>query len=130
MNRLPLFLAFLCAACLPKSAPPPQSVSPRQVELARAKDPGVTDEQLERGRALFVHHCGDCHDHPDLSAQRLSKWPGILKDMIERSELDAARPGGGGDGGTPVASASNAASASADLTTFVMTAAEAAGARP
>lgn len=130
MNRLPLFLMLLCVACLPKGAPPPQSLSPRQVELARAKDPGVTDEQLEHGRALFVQHCGDCHDHPDLSAQRLSKWPGILKDMIGRSELDAAPSAGGGDGGTAEASASNAASASADLTTFVMTAAEAAGSRP
>ena len=98
------------AACFPKSAPPPKALSPRQLELAKAKGPDITDESLERGRVLFVDKCGACHDHPDLSAVRLSKWPGILKRMLENAELEKD------------------AVASGDVKAFVTTASEAAGA--
>jgi len=107
----PLALLAL-AACFPKSAPPPTAVAPKQLELAQAKSPDVTAEQLEHGRTLFVEHCGDCHDHPDLSAQKLSRWPDILTVMLEKADLDKDQQ------------------ASADVRTFVITAAEAAGSRP
>lgn len=111
MRFVPVALLVL-AACYPKAAPPPEALNPKQVELAKVKDANVTDAQLERGRQLFVDNCGNCHGHPDLSAQKLSRWPAVLEDMIARSDLDKD------------------ATASGDLGTFVMTAAEAAQAPP
>src|SRR5262245_11856812 len=109
LRLLPL-AALLLTGCFPKAAPPPTALNPRQVELAQAKNPAATPESLEHGRTLFVDKCGACHDHPDLSAVRLSRWPKILKAMLENAELDKD------------------AQASADVTGFVLTAAEAAGA--
>ena len=109
MKRL-LPFALLLAACFPKGAPPPGALSPKQVELAKVKDANVTDEQLEHGRTLFVSKCGECHDHPDLTLIKLSKWPGIMTDMVEKADLDKDAAG------------------KADVTVFVLTAAEAAGA--
>jgi hypothetical protein len=114
MNRtapqLILLLSF--SACFPKGAPPPGALVPKQVELAKAKDATTTEEQLENGRKLFVGKCGECHDHPDLTAVRLGKWPAIMKDMLEKAELEKD------------------AAASADVVSFVLTGAEAAGAKP
>lgn len=112
MRRFALAAAvLLLASCFPKGAPPPAALSPKQVELAKAKNPATTDESLEHGRTLFAEKCGACHDHPDLTAVRLSKLPATLEDMTERAELDKDP------------------TAKADLITFVMTAAEAAGAK-
>lgn len=114
MNRSALLFIVLLSfsACFPKGAPPPAALQPRQLELAKVKDANTTEEQLENGRKLFVGKCGECHDHPDLTAVRLSKWPAIMKDMLEKAELEKD------------------AAASADVTSFVVTAAEAAGAKP
>ncbi|MBL8952657.1 MAG: hypothetical protein JNK82_17895 [Myxococcaceae bacterium] len=108
----PLFLFLLGAACMPKAAPPPLALVPNQVELAKKKDANVTEEQLENGRKVFVGKCGECHDHPDLTSVRLSKWPAILKDMVEKGDFEKDTV------------------AVAELNTFVLTAAEAAGAQP
>lgn len=114
MNRTaPLVIVMLSfSACFPKGAPPPAALQPKQVELAKARDANTTEEQLESGRKLFVEKCGECHDHPDLTAVRLSKWPGILKEMLEKADLEKD------------------AAASANVTAFTLTAAEAAGAKP
>jgi hypothetical protein len=113
MHRLaPLAVVLLFTACFPKGAPPPAALAPRQLELAKVKDANLSEEQLEHGRKLFVDKCGACHDHPDLGAVRLSRWPAILKDMLEKAELEKD------------------AVATADASTFVLTAAEAAGAQP
>jgi len=106
----PLVMLLFIAGCFPKGAPPPAALQPKQLELAKAKSPDTTEEQLENGRKLFGGKCGECHDHPDLTAVRLSKWPAILKDMLEKAELEKD------------------AAATADVTSFVLTAAEAAGA--
>ncbi len=110
--RLASIVVLLLTGCFPKGAPPPAALQPKQIELAKAKDANTTEEQLEHGRTVFVGKCGECHDHPDLTAVRLSKWPAILKDMLEKAELEKD------------------AAASADVTSFVLTAAEAAGAKP
>jgi mono/diheme cytochrome c family protein len=112
MKRLlaAIALAVVATGCMPKAAPPPETVPANAVDIAKKKSPDVTAEQLENGRKLFVAHCGECHKHPDLAAQPLSKWPDIFEDMANNTPVDAGTPD------------------RADFKTFVLTAAEAAGA--
>lgn len=112
MKRLLAAFAFCFVAvgCMPKPAPPPESVSANAVELAQKKSPDVTAEQLENGRKLFVAHCGECHKHPDLASVSMKRWPDIFEDMANNTPVDAGTPD------------------RADFRNFVLTAAEAAGA--
>jgi hypothetical protein len=109
--RLLLLAPLLLAACFPKAAPPPPGLFPKQLELAQAKAADVTPESLEHGRLAFVDSCGQCHDHPDLSAYKLSKWPKTVDDMIGRAEIKDDE-------------------VKRDVRRFVLTAAEAANAPP
>ncbi|MBX7099880.1 MAG: hypothetical protein K1X89_19345 [Myxococcaceae bacterium] len=86
-RRLTLFACFVLLGCYPKSAPPPKALAPTQLQLAQVRSADISTEALERGRVSFVGKCGECHDHPDLSAVRMSKWPAILEEMDEKADL-------------------------------------------
>jgi hypothetical protein len=45
---------------------------------------------LERGRALFVHRCIECHTLPPLWKYSREDWPKIVNDMSHRASLNAA----------------------------------------
>lgn len=87
--------AILLAGCMyPKSAEPPASLTAAEVDKARAKDPAADAAAVGAGRDLFVAKCGECHDHPDVMAIEDARWPGILEEMGEKAEIDAAQRAG------------------------------------
>jgi hypothetical protein len=89
--RVALAVALLAgAACYPKSAPPPATVTEGGVAWASAKWPAVTEASLAAGRDTFVAECNACHDHPDLSAIPDDRWPAIVERMGKKADLDAA----------------------------------------
>ena len=88
-----LFAAVVVAGCMyPKSAEPPAALTPAELAKAREKYPDLTAESVSAGRDLFVAHCGECHDHPDVAAVPDAEWPGIAREMAEKAEL---KPGEG-----------------------------------
>lgn len=95
MNRLaPLTLAILsaviAAGCMyPRAASPPASLTPAELEAVKASFPEATDASLTAGRDLFVARCADCHDHPDVMSIPDDEWPGVMKSMGAKAELDA-----------------------------------------
>lgn len=84
---IPLLGAALVAGCYPKSAPAPGAMSPASVEWAAAKWPGETEASLKSGRELFLAHCNQCHDYPDLVANSEEDWPSDVKRMASKSDL-------------------------------------------
>ncbi len=76
------------AACYPASAPPPQP-SPAGVAWATSNWQGSTDAQIGAGRSLFVAHCNACHGYPDVDKVAEHDWPGIVKRMGHKADLDA-----------------------------------------
>jgi mono/diheme cytochrome c family protein len=102
---LALFTLAASGCFYPKSAPPPASVTAAYVDAAKRRDAAADEALLERGRSIFAESCGECHDHPDLSAIALKEWPSILEAMSDKADLDAAK--------------------AAELKTFVLAAAEA-----
>ncbi len=92
MRLFPIILLAMLAlpACFPKSALPPGPLSPEVVVREQARRPAVTAESLEEGRQVFIATCGQCHDHPDIHAVALDKWPRILDRMVARTKLDAS----------------------------------------
>ncbi|MCC7380668.1 MAG: hypothetical protein IT384_02505 [Deltaproteobacteria bacterium] len=115
MNSAPLRVFVfttlaLASACsyYPRSAPPPTSITAAYEEVARRSDASADQARLERGRSTFVSKCGECHDHPDLSAIALAEWPEILARMAGKAELEGA--------------------SARELESFVLAAAEASGA--
>ena len=77
--RLALGLALGLAAC--HSAPPRATALDAQrgnVELA----------ELQRGRALMVTKCGNCHRPPLPSEHPAASWPEKLDEMASRANLD------------------------------------------
>lgn len=57
---------------------------------ARQRWPGITISELNTGRKLYVGHCGTCHLPPRPGDFAPDAWPGHVREMQERSGLDAA----------------------------------------
>ena len=90
---LALPVVLLLSACFPKSAVPPGPLSPEQIAREQSLRPAVSADELEQGRKLFITECGRCHDHPDIQAIPLDRWPDIVGRMVGRTKLYAgARP--------------------------------------
>lgn len=71
-NRLPLLPFLLLAACASATAPLP--------DTAMAGRSGVAYETLQRGHAVYLAHCGRCHDF-------------ILPDDVSREDWHVVVPG-------------------------------------
>jgi hypothetical protein len=54
---------------------------------AAARWPGTTTEELNRGRSLFMGHCGTCHQPPRPTKYSADEWPGHVAEMRERAGL-------------------------------------------
>ena len=52
---------------------------------AKAKWPGITDDELAAGRAMFVRRCKGCHGYPDLTVIPEDRWPSIMARMGPRA---------------------------------------------
>lgn len=79
------------AACYPKAAPPPGSISPTSVSWAAAKWPGTTEASLAAGKETFLAKCNNCHGYPDFAAIDDEKWPSIVERMGKKADLDKAK---------------------------------------
>jgi cytochrome c5 len=73
---------LLLAACAHSRAP---KVTAADEARAQARWPGITAAELDRGRSLFVGHCGTCHLPPKPTDFSPDEWPGHVADMRERA---------------------------------------------
>lgn len=78
---------LLLAACFPKPGVAPGPLSATSVASAQQQWPETSEEQLERGRQLFLQHCNGCHDYPDLVAYPEQKWPAAARRMGNKADL-------------------------------------------
>jgi cytochrome c5 len=73
MNKALILLpCLLIAACATKTAPIP--------DAAMAGRSGVKYETLQRGHAVYLAHCGRCHEH-------------ILPDDVSKEDWHVVAPG-------------------------------------
>ena len=86
-GRIAVLATLSLAACFPKSAVPPGPFSPEQIAVAQQRLPAVTADSLEQGRKLFIDKCGNCHNHPDINAIPVDRWPPILGRMVSRAKM-------------------------------------------
>ena len=84
-------LAFVAAACFPRTGAAPGPLAARAMEIAKARyaDAPPTAEDLEKGRQLFLKGCRDCHGYPDLAAYPEEKWPKTAKAMAGKAGFNA-----------------------------------------
>jgi mono/diheme cytochrome c family protein len=63
-----------CAAALPEP-------NTADLALARAEDPGVSLEDLQRGRVVYGRRCGSCHALRAPGVRAPEAWPGEVDRM-------------------------------------------------
>ncbi|MGC4117138.1 MAG: hypothetical protein QM765_21775 [Myxococcales bacterium] len=85
-------LAFLAAACFPKTGAAPGPLAAQATEIAKARyaEAAPTAEELEKGRQLFLKGCRECHGYPDLAAFPEAKWPKVAKAMAGKAGFNEA----------------------------------------
>jgi mono/diheme cytochrome c family protein len=75
-----LVLALLLAGCVTVT---------RMPEAIDADRSGVPLAELVQGRALFVSHCGSCHQVPDPGSRSAAEWSTVVPQMLEDAKLSA-----------------------------------------
>ncbi len=89
--KSPCLLALLALAlvggCARSNAPIATSADAARVAQ---RWPGITVDELNAGRKLYVGHCGTCHLPPRPGDFAPESWPGHVSEMRERSGLDVA----------------------------------------
>jgi cytochrome c5 len=81
-------LSALAACGYPPEGSAPKPLTPDTVQVALARTPGVTPEQLADGEKTFAAACNGCHHYPDRDAFSAEQWPGILDKMAPNAHLD------------------------------------------
>lgn len=61
--------------------------SPDQVRFAADRWPGTTEENLARGRRLYVARCGGCHNLYLPGSVAAPRWPDVMNEMAPLSKL-------------------------------------------
>ena len=79
-----LVALLLLAACAHSSAP---VATDADATRARTRWPTITLDELNRGRAIYVGHCGNCHLVPKPTAHTPEDWPEHVAEMSERAGL-------------------------------------------
>ncbi len=80
---------FALTACgYPPEGSAPRPLTPDTVQVALARSPGVTPEQLADGEKSFAASCNGCHHYPDRDAFSAEQWPGIVDKMAANAHLD------------------------------------------
>jgi mono/diheme cytochrome c family protein len=79
-----LLVLLVLGACA-HSAPPVAT----EADVARASGqfPGITVEELNRGRSIYAGRCSSCHQPPAPTDHRVDEWPGHVAEMSERARL-------------------------------------------
>jgi cytochrome c5 len=83
-----LALTFATLAACGGSRPP--TVTQADADRVQARWPGVTADELNRGRDLFATKCGSCHVPPAPTDFVADDWPAHVEEMRERAGLDDA----------------------------------------
>jgi cytochrome c2 len=80
-NAFILFLTCLFTACLSAKL-----ITPSQLDVARvaSKFPGYTLEDLNKGKALFSSHCGQCHGLKNPAKRTEEQWRKIVPRMAAK----------------------------------------------
>jgi len=60
---------------------------PRDVGAAQAEWPGTTQADLDRGRAIYVNRCGNCHLLHAPNERAPAQWPAVVAKMAPRAKL-------------------------------------------
>ena len=81
-----LLLVLVLAGCAHSTAPVATEADAARVQ---ARWPGITVDQLNHGRKIYVGHCGSCHLPPAPSSEDAAAWPGHVREMSERAGLSA-----------------------------------------
>lgn len=87
MKRWLLILALPLMAC----ATPLPHASVLQAERAAQRWPGLTQNDLELGRATYLARCGSCHRHYEPKEYSAAHWTTQIQEMGGRAKLTAAQ---------------------------------------
>ncbi|OQX69132.1 MAG: hypothetical protein B6A08_06560 [Sorangiineae bacterium NIC37A_2] len=91
---LPLIGAGALGGCvsLPRTAPVPHPPNQEWIGRAESRWPDTSEEELLRGRQLFMERCNECHRHPDVTYLPEQQWPTTMVQMGKYAKLtDAER---------------------------------------
>ncbi|MFH1845364.1 MAG: hypothetical protein ABIF77_19440 [bacterium] len=77
-------LVLLLGGCSNDKAAPPVD----EHTVAAGLERGVTREQLESGRDLFLNACTRCHRPMTVADYDAETWTDFLQDMTVRAQLD------------------------------------------
>lgn len=91
LSTIAVMAGLSLAACFPKSAPPPATITEADVTAAKAKWPDATDAQLASGRDIFIAKCNQCHDYPAMDAMTEAQWPSTAHRMAGKAKLDGSQ---------------------------------------
>lgn len=59
----------------------------RDAEVGARMYPGLTLEELNRGRQLYISKCASCHTLFLPADRAPAQWPGLVEQMSERASL-------------------------------------------
>ena len=62
-------------------------VSPTQVQWAAQRWPGITEQELNDYRELYIGRCSSCHNLVPPSEHTLEEWKVLLDKMAARAKI-------------------------------------------
>jgi hypothetical protein len=77
--------AGILVACASTPFPHPNQ---GHVAAAQKQRAGITLQDLEQGRKLYLSRCGGCHQLIEPNSVAASKWPDEVAEMQERAKLE------------------------------------------
>jgi len=81
-----LVLAVLVALACAHAGYVPQP-TPMDVERIQPVDPTLTLQEMQAGRAAYVHRCSSCHLIHGPGEYRGDQWPGLVARMQKEKKL-------------------------------------------
>lgn len=77
---------YVVAAVLVLSACSAKLITPTQADADRGaeKYPGVTLEELTKGKELFKEHCGSCHPYKNVTKGTEEQWNKVVPEMVQK----------------------------------------------
>jgi hypothetical protein len=79
-----LTLMFLSEQCKVQAYTPSAS----EISIAARRSPGADVYMLRSGHALYINHCGKCHELYKVTAYSELEWADVIPEMILKSHLD------------------------------------------
>jgi hypothetical protein len=83
--RTPVLLSLLVLAGCAGQLPPPTEADALR---ASSRYPGITVQDLSRGRRMYVEHCSGCHALVRPQIKGPDEWPKLVAEMTERAKLN------------------------------------------